>query len=206
MALPRISTSPADSTTATVGAAIQKTSRPKSRLNNATTSANVCNSRFTTPIPIGQEKALTHWERNQDPFHRILRGRRPRPAHQPAQGDLIGQGDHRCCCTGGNPEVEVRKSHDGSVTQDKLAKCSVGVGVGGGGEPDGRTPRHSGIAWLADRAGSRVGGLVVRSRPRRRRPAGVACYRRRAGSRWAWWRASASADTRAYFASDRTEV
>jgi hypothetical protein len=31
-------------------------------------------------------------------------------------------------------------------------------------------------------------------------------YRRRAGSRSAWWRASASADTRAYLASDRTEA
>ena len=31
-------------------------------------------------------------------------------------------------------------------------------------------------------------------------------YRRRAGSRPAWWRASTSAETFAYLASDRTEV
>ena len=69
--------------------------------------------------------------------------------------------------------------------------------------PPGREPRrHAAPQRARDEGNPAPPGITFASV----RELNLRLYRRRAGSRSAWCRASASAETRAYLASDRTEV
>ena len=85
----------------------------------------------------------------------------------------------------------------GNRVRPAIAVGSV-IGIGGEARRRDRECRR-GLKSAAPRAATRP---VRRTRDAHSRGP----CRRRAGSRWAWCRASASADTRAYSASDRTDV